>query len=128
MSTLLLLTAVAGLLLLASVERVLSALDTYHVLLIARGQPSVNSAGFGLPEQLAPSAQLAMLRAAQGQLRLQRLQLVQQRSWRVRRSRSTYAATALQRWAAESPAFGVEDASPISLLDVLWATARATRR
>ena len=92
-STLLLLTAVAGLLLLASVERVLSAPDTYHVLLIARGQPSVNSAGFGLPEQLAPSAQLAMLRAAQGQLRLQRLQLVQQRSWRVRRSRSTYAAT-----------------------------------
>ena len=60
-STLLLLTAVAGLLLLASVERVLSAPDTYHVLLIARGQPSVNSAGFGLPEQLAPSAQLAML-------------------------------------------------------------------
>ena len=57
----LLLTAVAGLLLLASVERVLSAPDTYHVLLIARGQPSVNSAGFGLPEQLAPSAQLAML-------------------------------------------------------------------
>ena len=53
----------------------------YHVLLIARGQPSVNSASFGLPEQLAPSAQLAMLRAAQGQLRLQRLQLVQQRSW-----------------------------------------------
>ena len=61
MSTLLLLTAVAGLLLLASVERVLSAPDTYHVLLIARGQPSVNSASFGLPEQLAPSAQLAML-------------------------------------------------------------------
>ena len=89
MSTLLLLTAVAGLLLLASVERVLSATDTYHVC----GQPTVNSAGFGLPEQLAPSAQLAMVRTAQGQLRLQRLQLVQQRSWRVRRSRSTYAAT-----------------------------------
>ena len=80
-STLLLLTAVAGLLLLASIERVLSVPDPYPVLLIARGQPSVNSASFGLPEQLAPSAQLAMLRAAQGQLRLQRLQLVQQRSW-----------------------------------------------
>ena len=66
MSTLLLLTAVAELLLLASVERVLSATDTYHVLLIALGQPTVNSAGFGLPEQLAPSAQLAMVRTAQG--------------------------------------------------------------
>ena len=51
----------------------LSATDTYHVLLIALGQPTVNSAGFGLPEQLAPSAQLAMVRTAQGQLRLQRL-------------------------------------------------------
>ena len=37
--------------------------------------------------------------------------------------------TALQRWAAKSLAsFGVEDAPPISLLDVLWATVRATRR
>ena len=102
------------------------------MLLIARGQPTVNSAGFGLPEQLAPSAQLAMVRTAQGQLRLQRLQLVGAAALLASEAEQKYLrrdVTALQRWAAESLAsFGVEDAPPISLLDVLWATARATRR
>ena len=89
-----------------------------------QGQPPVNSAGFCLPEQLAPTAQLAMLRAAQGQVRSLRLQLAQQRTAllasEAEQSDLRRGMAALQRWAAESLAsFGDDDAPPISLPDVL---------
>ena len=91
--------------------------------MIARGQPFVNSAGFGLPEQLTPAAQLAILRAAQDQVRSQRLLLAQQRTALLmseeEQSDLRRDVTALQLWAAESLAsFGDDDAPPISLPDV----------
>ena len=133
MSTLLLLTAVAGLLLLASVERVLSPLRDRHLpraldsawpadcqlgrLRLAGAARTQCTAGdgsnrAGLVAVAAPAARAAALLASEAEQKYLRRDV-----------------TALQRWAAESLAsFGVEVAPPISLLDVLWATARATRR
>ena len=101
--------------------------------MIARGQPFVNSAGFGLPEQLTPTAQLAILRAAQDQVRSQRLLLAQQRTALLmseeEQSDLRRDVTALQLWAAESLAsFGDDDAPPISLPDVPRRARRSVAR
>ena len=91
---------------------------------LGHGQPAVNSAFYCPPHLLAPSAQLAMLRAAQEQVRSLRLRLAQQRTALEARDAEVKDlrrdVAAMQRWAAEQLASpDAEGAPPTSLPDAL---------